>query len=341
MTSFQNWALAYFVNSVWQVPLVFIGAWLAARIAVRIGPGAEHRIWVSALLVQILLPACPLAPRQIWNVLSSLLSFGGASNSGNIHVIVAPAAAMGPSALHLPRPAEAVLLAACACGMCYCAARLAWGLLKTRRIVRRGGAGSPSRRARRRLGACPRSVYCARFSDPAFAPTLAASAMIAGPVTAGSRTLLIPRGFLARLPEAEFAALLAHEFAHMARRDFAKNLLYGILSLPIAWHPAVGLTRARLAESRERMCDAMAAEAISGRELYARSLLRLASILSTAAPAGPLHALGIFDANNLERRIMNLTAKRVEDARPAPACRFGSLRGTGRGGVRFGARAAL
>ena len=114
------------------------------------------------------------------------------------------------------------------------------------------------------------------------------------------------------MPEEEFDALLAHEFAHMARRDFAKNLVYGILSLPVAWHPAVGLTRARLAESRERVCDAMAAEAISGRERYARSLLRLASILSTAAPAGPLPALGIFDANNLERRIMNLTGKRVE-----------------------------
>ena len=56
----------------------------------------------------------------------------------------------------------------------------------------------------------------------------------------------------------------------------------------------------------------MAAEAVSGRERYARSLLRLASILSTAAPSGALHALGIFDSNNLERRIMNLTAKHTQ-----------------------------
>ena len=252
MTSFQNWALGYFVNSVWQVPLVFIAAWLAARIAVRIGPGAEHRIWVSALLAQIALPACPLAPRQIRNTLGSLLSYGGASNSGDIRVIVAPAAAMGPSALHLPRPVAAVLLAACACGVCYCAARLAWGLLKTRRIVRRVGAGSSSRRARRRLDASPRNLY-GDPADPAFTPTLATSALIAGPVTVGSRTLLLPRGFLVQLPEEEFDALLAHEFVHMARRDFAKNLVYGILSLPVAWHPAVGLTRARLAESRERV----------------------------------------------------------------------------------------
>ena len=47
--------------------------------------------------------------------------------------------------------------------------------------------------------------------------------------------------------------------------------------------PQPALTRARLAESRERICDAMAAEAVSGRGRYARSLLRLASMLSTAA----------------------------------------------------------
>jgi hypothetical protein len=53
------------------------------------------------------------------------------------------------------------------------------------------------------------------------------------------------------------------------------------------WHLAAGglpsalwLTRARLAETRELVCDAMAAEAVGGREGYARSLLRLASMLS-------------------------------------------------------------
>ena len=311
MTGFLNWALAYLVNSLWQVPLVFIGAWLAARIGARIGPGAEHRIWVSALLAQIALPACPIAPRQFWNVLTGLFSWSSASNSGDVRVTFAPANAMGSRALDLPRPVAAVLLAACAGGVCYCAARLAWGLFKTRRIVRRS---APLRLQGAHAAAWTRAraIFTAILGNPAFTPALATSALIAGPVTVGSRTLLLPHGFLAQLPEAEFDALLAHEFAHMARRDFAKNLVYGFLSLPVAWHPAVGFTRARLAESRERICDAMAAEVVSGRERYARSLLRLASIMSAAAPAGPLHALGIFDANNLERRIMNLTGKRVE-----------------------------
>jgi TonB family protein len=104
----------------------------------------------------------------------------------------------------------------------------------------------------------------------------------------------------------------AHEFAHMRRRDFLKNMGYGVVSLPVAYHPLLWLTRARVAESREMVCDAMAAEAMAGRERYARSLLRLASLLAKGAPARTLHAIGIFDANSFERRIMNLTKRGVE-----------------------------
>jgi TonB family protein len=106
--------------------------------------------------------------------------------------------------------------------------------------------------------------------------------------------------------------VLAHECAHVRRRDFAKNLLYGIVSLPIAYHPLLSLTRARLAETREMVCDTMAAEAVGGREGYARSLLRLASMLADHAAPKLLHAIGILDANIFERRVMNLTRKSLE-----------------------------
>jgi TonB family protein len=73
------------------------------------------------------------------------------------------------------------------------------------------------------------------------------------------------------------------------------------------------LTAARLAETREMVCDEAAA--IAGRESYARALLRLASMLSDPAPTRTLHAIGIFDANIFERRVMNLTLRRIETPR--------------------------
>ena len=159
MTSFQNWALAYFVNSVWQVPLVFIGAWLAARIAVRIGPGAEHRIWVSALLVQISLPACPLAPRQIRNALGSLLSYGRRIQQRRYTRNCCSRGSDGTERAASATP-----------GRRRFARRLRLWRVLLRRQARLGiaqnaphrspvGAGSSSRRARRRLGASPRNLH--------------------------------------------------------------------------------------------------------------------------------------------------------------------------------------
>ncbi len=96
----------------------------------------------------------------------------------------------------------------------------------------------------------------------------------------------------------------------MQRRDFAKNLACELLSLPIAFHPILWLTRRHMAETREQLCDALAAQAVAGPQRYARSLLRLATQFA-ASPNNPTpQAIGIFDAHpfkNFERRVMNLT----------------------------------
>ena len=223
MNSMENWAIAYLINALWQIPLLFAGAWLAARLAARISPRAEHRIWVCALLAQIVLPACPYTAIQLWSMLKGLFSWGAADSAGQIRVVISPAAATASSSLHLPPLALAALLTVCAIGVCYSAARLVWGLGKTLRILRE----ATPLRLEGELADCwsqARQNFAARFRRSAFVPRIAVSGRIAGPVTAGSRTLLLPDGFLAGLPEAEFSALLAHEFAHIERRDFAKNL---------------------------------------------------------------------------------------------------------------------
>jgi TonB family protein len=71
-------------------------------------------------------------------------------------------------------------------------------------------------------------------------------------------------------------------------------------------------TRVRVAESRELVCDAMAADAVGGREIFAKSLLRLARMLSDRKAPQILHAIGILDANIFERRVMQLTQKNHE-----------------------------
>ena len=57
--------LVYLLNSLWQVPVIFAAGWIAARMARRSGPELEHRVWVVALLLQVLLPACRFRPGGI------------------------------------------------------------------------------------------------------------------------------------------------------------------------------------------------------------------------------------------------------------------------------------
>jgi len=143
---------------------------------------------------------------------------------------------------------------------------------------------------------------------------IASTAMVAGPLTLGfrRRMLLVPPGFMETAEASDAEAALAHELAHMRRRDFAKNVLYELVSLPVGYHPMTRWLKAQVRQSRELVCDAMAAEFVTTRENYARSLLRLASLMSNQAQAINVHAIGIFDANILEKRVMSLMTKRRE-----------------------------
>jgi len=61
----ETWVLNYLLNSLWQVPLVFLAALVASRLARTVGPHMEHRIWVGALLLQVILPFCHLATERL------------------------------------------------------------------------------------------------------------------------------------------------------------------------------------------------------------------------------------------------------------------------------------
>jgi len=312
---FEGLVLTYLLNSLWQVPLIFLAALAAARLARASGPRMEHRVWVGALALEALLPFCNLRPNDLWHRAWGLALWiiHGNSADGQTRVILGAGTA-APVALpwHTAEVLGAVAVVY-VCGLLYFAGRLGWGAWRTERLRRQamplellGESSMKIARLQRLFGSHGRPggevVHFASSPD------------ISGPATVGVRrkTLLVPQGFLDGLSADELDALLAHELAHMARWDFAKNLLYGILALPVAYHPLLSPTRNRLAETRELVCDAMAAEAVGGRESYARFLLRLAGMLSDRSAPRVLHAIGILDANIFERRIMHLTGKKIE-----------------------------
>jgi TonB family protein len=124
--------------------------------------------------------------------------------------------------------------------------------------------------------------------------------------------LLVPSEFMETVEANDVEAALGHELAHVRRRDYAKNVFYELISLPVSYHPLTRWLKAQIRQSRELVCDQMAAEFVTTREHYARSLLRLASMMLNRTQTINVHAIGIFDANILEKRVMNLMTKQSE-----------------------------
>jgi TonB family protein len=304
MRSLEFWILAYLLNSLWQVPLLFAAGWVASRVLRSAGAAVEHRVWVFTLILQSLIPAFSALPRE-WLRTFSFWEWN-TSRVGAAQVSVVMGTGTGIDLHHLPDMLLAIIAMLYAAVIAYFAARFLWRATTLSAIRREAVALPLTGEAALFWARCSRTFAMEDVR-------LAASSRIFGPVTMGLRRkfLLLPVSIVDVLPDADFHTVIAHEFAHMQRRDFLKNLLYELLSLPVTYHPLLWLTRARIMQSREMICDQMAA-AMTGRNEYAQSLLRLASLLVAGTLVRTPHAVGIFDANAFERRLMNLTGKNKE-----------------------------
>jgi beta-lactamase regulating signal transducer with metallopeptidase domain len=142
------------------------------------------------------------------------------------------------------------------------------------------------------------------------------STAIEDPVTIGvfHPAILLPSKVLPDLGEQELSAVLAHEYGHIRRRDFAVHILCELISVPVAWHPGIGYLMSKISQTRELACDDYAAALLGKRRSYANTLLYLAS-LCLRVHRGNAAGLGIFDGDNLEARIMKLAEKRLSLSR--------------------------
>ena len=311
MSTFESLVLSYLANSLWQVPLLFIVGWLTARALRGFGPAGEHRVWVTTLLMQVLLPAASTIP---WEDLRDLLDLGGGSINNSqprVSVVMGPGTALANP--HFPTwllAAAAVFYLAITT---WFAARFAWRFYMIRHLSRNAAAVALSSYAAEYWAQCESAFGVEGAS-------LGTSRSVYGPITIGinRKFVLLPPDMLSALPDAEFRNAIAHEFAHMQRQDFLKNLFYELLSLPVRFHPVFSLTNERLMETREMICDQLAAGPADHQQ-YARSLLRLASLLVEGVPARTPHTIGIFDSTTFERRVMRLTEK---PAQPTAMRRF-------------------
>ncbi len=315
MNSSQHWLLTFLLNALWQIPLIALAAISASRLMAPATWRIRHMLFVAAILLAVLLPAWSASTSAAKpgesiavSILPGSLDDGGSNQaarralaprrySGSLHI--APAISNTVAFGYL-----AILLGQ--------AGFLLWKWRATRKFLRRGTSMELPEDLSSHWQRWKKSFSVGKVS-------LLISDQISGPVTLGfgGAALLVPPDFIATATREEIAAALCHELAHIKRRDFLVNLLPEIMSLPIAFHPACWLLKKHIDESRELACDTMAAAVSDGSEIYARSLLSLAQTICAAPPGTVTNALGIFEANILEKRIMHLIDRKPASSRTA------------------------
>jgi beta-lactamase regulating signal transducer with metallopeptidase domain len=343
--------MEYCLNAVWLVPVVAGAAWLLVKVS-GLRPAGEHRVWLGALVVclvlpamgterpraQVVTPAPEVRPQQV----SAEFASAGSQVPVRTDPAVATAEPFAPSApaeaapaqrdWFMWRPREIPMAPRVVAWfgwvyagvMGFAAFRIAHAWWAALRLVREASPYAMDDAEDAMLRELAAS-FCVRV------PQIFSSERVQSPVVVGLRrtVLLLPAGF-ERCSHAERRAALCHELAHVQRRDCLLHAGVQALMLPLVWHPAVHLVGRRISRTREMVCDEMAAAAMhsgTGELTYARCLLNLARTMlreegESLAGAG----LGLFRTNKLEERVMKLTeVKRVLTVREMLVRRAGGV----------------
>lgn len=137
--------------------------------------------------------------------------------------------------------------------------------------------------------------------------TVALSDRIPRPVVFGyaRQFILLPSELGNKLSPETLSALLAHEYAHVERRDTWVALTQRMLGALLWWNPIVHWMNGQLNEEREKACDAVAATACGGPAQFARALVDYAR--SLVEGAAPTLAVGVAATKSqLSRRVRYL-----------------------------------
>ena len=118
----------------------------------------------------------------------------------------------------------------------------------------------------------------------------------------GRARLIFPAGLLDRLTALQVEMLIAHEIAHLARRDHWLRWPETVVVSLYWWCPAAWWARARLRRAEEDCCDGHVREAFPRAPLeYAKALMETVDFLSASRPI-PAMASGLGREGRLLKR---------------------------------------
>ncbi len=292
------------------IATVLAGAAALAGRCFRLGPVARHAFWL-VVLVKLVTPPIVSWPRPqravaaVANVEEATKAAPSLAQMVRERLVRTmlertnvPARAVpsptGPAAFNLGR---GIVIA-------WAMASVALGLVQAGRIVRF------RRRVRRAVPAPSWLEDEARDVGARLGVKVPEVLVVPGSMTPllwclGRPKLLLPDALVKTLGAEGWRGILAHELAHLKRRDHWVRRIELVAGLVWWWNPVFWLTRGRLDAEAELACDECAVRLFpEGQLAYAEALLEVCRSISPPRP--PVPALGIVGAGQfrfLERRV--------------------------------------
>ena len=132
---------------------------------------------------------------------------------------------------------------------------------------------------------------------------LATSSKIEMPITLGhlKPIILLPISIVNQLSHEETYAILAHELAHIMRRDYLQNLFISMTEILFFFHPSVWWFASTIKSIREQCCDDIAISLDAERIALSKALISLEDCHSA-----PIFAMAFSHKNQLLHRIQRL-----------------------------------
>ena len=273
------------LNHLWQSTAFASGAAVLALALHRHHARTRHWIWITASLKFLLpftfltalgtqvgshAPLPPIAPRNVAAQFDAIVEWGR------------PPGLPSQTISSLPTIALALWLA----GILTLAVRWSAALLGLRAVAR---ASRP-------------------MSLPFAIPVRSTSAAIEpGVFGIFHPVLLLPSGIADRLSPSQFQAILAHELAHVRRRDNLWSTLHMLVEGLFWFHPLVWWIGARLADERERACDEAVLGGGNHAEAYAESILAACKLCLES----PLPCVSGVTGADLKKRIERIMTGRL------------------------------
>lgn len=154
-------------------------------------------------------------------------------------------------------------------GITFLSLRIAFQLFYMRRLRRTAIPAATKLRAHMK-------TLVDRVGTPAV-PHLAFSSRVDTAMVLGWRVpvILLPIGITSKLSSSQLDGVLAHELAHIKRRDYPVNLVQCVIEILFFYHPVVWWVSGAARREREGCCDNLAVQVCGGHLPYIEALITL------------------------------------------------------------------